>query len=107
MLKKLLALLSDTATYGMSNVIGQGVQFLLLPVYTRYLGPAEYGVYAMLAIVTLLFGPLANLGMTNAIFRRFNQAPDDAAARRVLSTGLFSVILGSLATLAVGLSLAG
>ena len=34
----------------------------------------------MLAVVMMLFGPLANLGMTNAIFRRFNQATDEGTS---------------------------
>src|SRR5262249_38995936 len=94
MLKKVLNLAGDVATYGLSSVIGQVVQFFLLPIYTYYLTPKEYGISAMLLIVTMLFGPLANLGMTNAIFRRFNQAPNDAAGRVVLGTGLCSVIIG-------------
>jgi hypothetical protein len=32
--KKLVSLLSDSATYGLSSVIAQAVQFFLLPVYT-------------------------------------------------------------------------
>jgi O-antigen/teichoic acid export membrane protein len=99
--RKLLSLLSDSATYGLSSVIAQVVQFLLLPIYTFYLSPAENGVIAMLVIVQLLFGPLGNLGMTNAVFRRFNQAPDEAACRVVLGTGLLSVVFSSLASLMV------
>jgi O-antigen/teichoic acid export membrane protein len=106
-LKKLLGLLSDAATYGLSTVIGQVVQFFLLPVYTSYLGPKEYGISAMLIIVTMLFGPVANLGMTNAIFRRFNQAPSEEAGRTVLSTGLFSVIIGSCSMFAVTVLFSG
>ena len=73
-LRRLWGMVTDTATYGLSSVITYVVQFLLLPLYTRYLRPEENGVIALLAIVMLLFGPLANLGMTNAIYRRFNQA---------------------------------
>jgi O-antigen/teichoic acid export membrane protein len=82
------------------------VQFLLLPVYTRYLTPDENGIIAMLLIVFMIFGPLANLGMTNAVFRRFNNAKDDAACRVVLGTGLLSVVLGSLAWLGISMAFA-
>jgi O-antigen/teichoic acid export membrane protein len=96
LLRKLLGLLSDSATYGLSSVITQAVQFFLLPVYTRYLTPDENGIITMLLIVAALFGPLANLGMTNAVFRRFNQAKDNHAGRVVLGTGLLSVLAGSI-----------
>src|SRR4051812_35801101 len=92
MLRKLLALLSDSATYGASSLIGQLLSFLLLGVYTTYLSPPEYGVIGMLAIVSMLFGPLANLGMTNAIFRRYSMTKDPEARAAVLSTGLLSVL---------------
>ena len=96
LLRKLVGLLSDSATYGLSSVITQAVQFFLLPVYTRYLTTDENGIITMLLIVMALFGPLANLGMTNAVFRRFNQAKDEQSGRVVLGTGLASVALGSL-----------
>ncbi len=100
-LRRLWGMVTDTATYGLSSVITYVVQFLLLPLYTRYLKPEENGVIALLAIVMLLFGPLANFGMTNAIYRRFNQATDDSTKRTVLSTGLMSVLCGSLISLLI------
>ena len=81
------------------------MQFLLLPVYTRYLTPDDNGVIAMLIIVTLLFGPLANLGMTNAVFRRLQSGQGRSGLPpQVLGTGLLSVVLsGRLSCLAISL----
>lgn len=104
---KLTDLLSDAAVYGLSSMLGQVAGFLLLPLYTEYLDPRQYGVIGMLAVVTMLFGPMANLGMTNAIFRRFNQCTDDTARRAVLGTGLTSVIGSSLALLVLSVFAAG
>jgi O-antigen/teichoic acid export membrane protein len=96
MIKKLKDLLSDAATYGASGIIGQLIGFFLLPLYTRYLSPSEYGILAMIAILGMLFTPVANLGMTNAIFRRFNLCKEENERREVLSTGLMSVVLTSI-----------
>jgi O-antigen/teichoic acid export membrane protein len=101
-LKKLLDLLSDSATYGVSSILSQLIGFLLLPLYTQYLSPVDYGVMAMLSILSTVFGPLANLGMTSAIFRRFNLCDDEDERREVLSTGLFSVVGSSLLLLGLG-----
>jgi O-antigen/teichoic acid export membrane protein len=106
MLRKLLSLLSDSATYGASGLIGQLLSFLLLGVYSNYLSVPEYGVIGMLAIVTLLFGPLANLGMTNAIFRRYSMTKDPETRAAVLSTGLVSVLACSGMLLLVTLAAA-
>ncbi|HEX3724659.1 MAG TPA: lipopolysaccharide biosynthesis protein [Pirellulales bacterium] len=101
MLKKLLGLLSDAAIYGLSGLLTQLIGFLLLPLYTHYLTPAEMGTVRMVIIVTSLFGPLANLGMVNAIFRRFNLDKERLARGQILSTGLVSVSLTSLVLLIV------
>jgi O-antigen/teichoic acid export membrane protein len=107
MLKKLLDLLSDAAVYGISSMLSRLVGLLLLPLLTRYLAPAEYGVLVMLSVVSMLFAPLARMGMTNAIFRRFNLEKDPRARSEVLVTGLVSVTCTSLVLLAIGMVFAG
>lgn len=34
----------QTTLYGIGMVIGKAVSFLMMPVYTRFLTPADYGV---------------------------------------------------------------
>jgi O-antigen/teichoic acid export membrane protein len=103
--KRLAGLLTDSATYGAGNVLANLIGFLLLPLYTSYLSPIDYGVLAMLGVIVAVFEPLANLGMTNAVFRRFNVTTDEDERRLVLSTALVSVsftaiILGGASMLA-------
>ena len=104
MFRKLLALLSDAAVYGISGVLSQVIGFLLLPVYTA-LSTAEFGVYAQVGILIPLFLPLANLGMSQAIFRRFNQCKALDDRRKIFSTAIVSVLVASSAILAVGCAL--
>lgn len=103
MFKKILGLLSDAAVYGISSMLARVISFLLLPIFTWYLTPKDYGVMAMLAIVGAVFAPLANLGMTNAIFRRFNTDKSEEARARTLTTGMASIALSSVVVLAVGM----
>lgn len=105
MLRKLLSLLGDALVYGASSAVSQIVNLLLLKVFTQYLVRADFGALGMLAVVAGVFEPLARLGMTNAIFRRFNQAKDPETRRAVLATGLCSV-LASTATLLLAAELA-
>ncbi|HMB89593.1 MAG TPA: lipopolysaccharide biosynthesis protein [Rhodothermales bacterium] len=107
MLRRLRELLSDSAFYGASSLIERVVGFLLLPLYTQYLGTEDYGIIAMLAILTTVFAPLARLGITNAIFRRFSLVEDNVELRRVLSTGLLSVLGSAFVLCGVGLLAAG
>ncbi len=97
MLKKLLGLLSDAAVYGMGAMLARVAGFLTLPILTRYLTAEDYGVISMLTILSMLFGPLANLGMTNALFRRFNVDKDPAERATLFATGLTAVTVSTLA----------
>jgi O-antigen/teichoic acid export membrane protein len=101
MLSKMLSLLSDVAVYGISSMLSQLIGFLLLPLYTRYLTPHDQGVVAMVVTVTAFFGPIANLGIVQAIFRRFNHEKTDQGRGQVLSTALVSVTISSLVALAL------
>jgi O-antigen/teichoic acid export membrane protein len=106
MFRKLASLLSDSVIYGLSGSLSRLVGLLMMWPLTHYLTRADFGVVFMLSIVGMLFVPLASLGMTNALFRRFNESKDPAARSRVLSTGLFSVACTSLILLFVSLLLA-
>ena len=106
MIKALKELTKDTLTYGVANIIGQVISFFLLPVYTSYLSPRDYGIVAMLSFIGLFFVPLAGLGISNAIFRRFNLHDEVEMRTNVLSTGSIFVLFSSLGLLLVGLSIA-
>ncbi len=96
MFRKLLTLLSDSLIYGIHGTLRRLINLLLLPLLMRYLSIADFGVVFMLAIVAALFVPLANLGMTNAIYRYFNHSHSPQAQAQVLVTALASVIVTTL-----------
>jgi O-antigen/teichoic acid export membrane protein len=101
MKKRLLTLLSDTFVYGLAGVIQQVIGFLLLPLYTRHLTTEDYGIIAMLAIITPLFGAFGLLGMKSAIFQRFSLAANEAERGSCVTIGTLNVFVGSLVVLIV------
>jgi len=52
-------------------MLAQLIGFILLPVYTRYLNPTDYGVIAMLAIIIAIFITVSGLGTNEAIFKYY------------------------------------
>jgi len=102
MLKTLKNLTKDTFTYGFASVLGQIIGFLLLPIYTTHLSTKDYGVMAMITFISMFFAPLANMGVTNAIFRRFNLHKEEELQVTSLSIGSIFVLVSSLVLLTIG-----
>lgn len=84
-------------------MLRQAIGFFLLPLYTSYLSPEDYGILALLAIIGMLFLPLANLGMSNAVFRRYNTVKGKEERLQVLNTGLISVVASSVLLMVFGI----
>ncbi len=81
-------LFTHSAVYGFGQVLRGLSSLLLLPVYTNYLRPADYGVIAILDFVTTVFAIMIGAGMVNAVTRYSFDADDEAGRSRVWWTGI-------------------
>ena len=59
----------NSLIYGIGAIIPQATGFLLLPVYTRYLTPSDYGILAMLALIATPLTMLLGLRLNTAVMR--------------------------------------
>jgi len=85
-------LLSQTAIYGLSSVIGRLLNYLLVPLYTRFFIPEEYGVITEMYAYLAFFLVLLTYGMETTFFR-FSSKHEN---RNVYSTALISVLSTAL-----------
>ncbi len=88
-LKKLA---SQTAIYGLSSVVGRLLNYLLVPLYTRYFLPEEYGVVTELYAYVAFLVIILTYGLETAFFR-FSQTEKNN--RVVFSTSLISLLFSS------------
>jgi O-antigen/teichoic acid export membrane protein len=63
----------------------------MLPVYTRYLSPVDYGILEILELSMSLFGMFLNMGMTAALLRYYGAARTAEEKKRTVSTALIFV----------------
>lgn len=89
-LKKLA---SQTAVYGLSQIVGRFVNYLLVPLHTALFDTAEFGINTLMYSYVTFFNVLLTYGMETAFFR-FSQKQDNPA--QVYSTALTSLISSSL-----------
>jgi len=91
--------------YTLGVVLSRLVGFIMIPVYTRVLVPADYGILEILSLTSDILGMLAGMGIGLAVMRQYYAAPDDegrhvvASSAATLLIGVFSVVavVGSLA----------
>jgi O-antigen/teichoic acid export membrane protein len=102
MLRKIGGLAADSSIYGIGTFLGQLISFVLLPFYTRALSPYDYGVLAMLGILTTVTAPFCVLGINSSVFRFFHKYPDREKRARLLSTALWYIALNSFLLCTVG-----
>jgi O-antigen/teichoic acid export membrane protein len=66
-------LLRNASIYTGANILNAGIPFLLLPVLTRVLSPADYGTIAMFGIVVTIVGAFTGLTVHGAVGVRYFQ----------------------------------
>jgi len=88
--------------YGGGVVLSKAVAFLMLPIYTRYLSPADYGVLRLLEMVLEVASIVAGSRLGAGIFWFYHKAQTDAERRKVLSTAMIVLLLSyAVATAAI------
>lgn len=95
MIQKLTALARSSLIYGLGNYGVKLVGFLLIPVYTRYLDPSDYGVMALVSTFGQALFIFLNLGQSTALFRFYYDHDTPEGRERVIAGSLWIVLLVS------------
>ncbi len=88
LLKELKSLSKHTAIYGLSNVLSKLTGFLLIPFYTHYLSPADYGLLELLFFSTQFIGILLGRGLTSSIARVFAAQKNTEEKKQLISSAI-------------------
>ncbi len=85
-----------SVVYGIGGILTKAVSFLLLPFYTHYLTPRDYGVLEILDLSMSLLAMFLNMGVTAALLKYYGSAETDEERRNVIgSTFLFALSTGA------------
>jgi len=95
MKQQILSLGKDSLIYGVGSVITRFIGLFTLPLFTAYLTPAEYGVLAMLALLTMVVQPLFSLGLGAAMGPCYFERDDVQNKSTVVWTTFFIHTLSS------------
>ncbi|MEY3412064.1 MAG: hypothetical protein RIQ70_750, partial [Bacteroidota bacterium] len=91
MFKKLV---SETALYGLSSMVGRALNYLLVPFYTHIFAPAAFGIvtelYAYIAFLNVVF----TYGMETAYFRFATK--DSVQRDTIYNVSLSAIMVSSM-----------
>jgi O-antigen/teichoic acid export membrane protein len=78
--------------YGVGRILTRVVGFALIPFYTHYLLPRDYGTLEMIEATVYMVGTFLGAGLTHALLRFYYDSEEHSYRRSVVSTALLSVI---------------
>ncbi len=83
--------------YAVGNALNRLGAFVLLPIYTRLLAPAEYGALETLYLVSTVISGILGIGIAHATLRFYFDYKEPADQRSVVSTNLIASLVISAA----------
>lgn len=97
--------LRHSGIYAIGNALNRLGAFLLLPLYTRYLTPGEYGTLELFYALSALISSVLAVGLSHATLRFYFDYDAQTDRNRVVSTNLLaSLVLSAGGALLVALA---
>src|SRR5438270_7184207 len=106
MIERLKELLRHSAIYGLGSIVARVLGVLLLPLYTRYLSPTDYGLIETLVALAAVLTALVAQAMKSAFFRFYFDSAEPEHRLLVVRTAFWYVFAASTAVLIAGVALA-
>jgi len=84
-------IVGNSTLYIIGGVIPQIVNFLLLPVFTRYLSPEEFGIFGYTTAISLFFSIIGSLRLRSYLMRHYYRCQTEEEQKQLLGT-IFSFL---------------
>ncbi len=88
-----------TLIYGFGQAANRLVGFLLLPLFTAYLSPRDYGVISLLALVTFVITQVVGLGFGVSLGIVYYKQDDQGYRQTTIWTAFFILLISSICAL--------
>jgi O-antigen/teichoic acid export membrane protein len=91
----------NSLIYLAASILPRLLGILLLPLYSHYLSPAEYGIFGLANTINQMVCMLMSFGLVSAVSRFYFDAPDEGQRRVIM--GQITLILLSVSLIFLGL----
>jgi O-antigen/teichoic acid export membrane protein len=87
--------------YGLSDILSRAIGFILIPLYTHYLTPTDYGTLELLDLTSYIIGLFLAMGIAQAVVRFYYEYNDKERRDQVISVAMITLWIVSAIVLAV------
>lgn len=101
---EILSLGRSSLVYGTGQVLLRVISLLLLPVFTAYLTPADYGVVSVLTLATFFLAPVFALGIPSAIGLIYFEHADLSGRSRTIHSAATVLALSGAVLVVAGIA---
>jgi O-antigen/teichoic acid export membrane protein len=88
--KEVISIGKNSSVYFIGQALSRAVGFFMIPLYTHYISPTNYGSMEMIEIIAGAIGMIFAMGVSDAMPRFYYEEKEQADRNRVVST----IILG-------------
>ncbi len=100
MFEELKKFFGHSVVYGIGNIISKLMGFLMIPIYTRYLNPEEYGLIELLDLNVYIISTVLIAGFAVAVGKYYFYYKKESDRKEVVSSALiFNVLTGLILSL--------
>jgi O-antigen/teichoic acid export membrane protein len=103
MWEEIKKLLKHSMIYGAGSLLSKSVGFILIPFYTHYLRPSQYGTLELLDLTMGFVALLVSVWVTIPLVRFYYDSEDEREKKRIVSTTMWTVACVALALSSVAL----
>ena len=89
-----MGFLKDSSIYLFAAFISTATTFITLPIFTRYLSPADFGVFALFSLFSNASSGFVSIGIHKATYRYFFKFKEDNERFSIInSTNLMYIVI--------------
>jgi O-antigen/teichoic acid export membrane protein len=103
-------LIKNTSLYTFGHIIPKAAQFLLLPLYTRYLTPEDYGIVQSMTVLSTILTIFFTMAIERSIYRLYFDYKTEQGKKDFLGSVFITLIVNATLILVIvllGKSLVG
>jgi O-antigen/teichoic acid export membrane protein len=89
------------SVYLLGNILQRSASFIMLPIYTHYLTPADYGVLELISMVIDFVAIVFGLRVADAVFRFYAKYESDRDKNEVITTSMGLILVLNLVGVAL------